>query len=87
MPAFFNGIYGHKPSSGIVDNGGGLPLAHGKVEEYLCTGPMARSSTQNSEESLDFCFRHSEDLLPMLRVLAEGKVDLLELDTQVESPS
>ena len=43
MPAFFNGIFGHKPSTGIVDNGGGLPLARGKIDTYLCTGPLARS--------------------------------------------
>ena len=27
MPAFFNGIFGHKPSAGLVDNGGQYPLA------------------------------------------------------------
>ena len=35
MPAFFNGIFGHKPSTGIVNNHGQLPQACGIINEYL----------------------------------------------------
>ena len=35
MPSFFNGIFGHKPSSGLVDNSGSLPVAHGKIDTFL----------------------------------------------------
>ena len=69
MPSFFNGIFGHKPSTGIVDNSGQLPLAHGVINEFLVTGPMCR---------------HAKDLLPMLKVLAEKKEGLLTLSKPVE---
>ena len=69
MPSFFNGIFGHKPSTGIVDNSGQLPLAHGVINEFLVTGPMCR---------------HAKDLLPMLKVLAEKKEALLTLSKPVE---
>ena len=35
MPAFFNGIFGHKATSGLVDNGGALPKAYGLIDTYL----------------------------------------------------
>jgi len=69
MPAFFNGIFGHKPSPCIVDNGGGLPLATGSIQNYLCTGPMAR---------------HAIDLLPMLQILAEDNAPQLKLESEVD---
>lgn len=69
MPSFFNGIFGHKPSTGIVNNGGQLPLAHGVHEDFLVTGPMCR---------------HAKDIIPMLKVLAEKKVSILRLDEKVE---
>ena len=36
IPAFFNGIFGHKPSAGIVDNSGHFPRARGIINNvYL----------------------------------------------------
>lgn len=36
MPSFFNGIFGHKPSTGIVPNGPGqIPVAHGEIDKFL----------------------------------------------------
>ena len=58
MPAFFTGIFGHKPSSGLVSNQGQYPNAHGAAQRLLCTGPMTH---------------HAEDLLPLLQVLAPHK--------------
>ncbi|MFK8004386.1 MAG: amidase [Polyangiales bacterium] len=55
MPAFFNGIFGHKPSSGLVPNAGQFPVAEGGALAYLTTGPFAR---------------RAEDLYPLLRLLA-----------------
>ena len=55
MPAFFTGIFGHKPSSGLVSNHGQYPNAHGAAQKLLCTGPMTH---------------HAEDLLPLLQILA-----------------
>ena len=38
MPAFFNGIFGHKPSTGIVPNGPGqIPAAYGLIDTFLGT--------------------------------------------------
>ena len=55
MPAFFCGVFGHKPSPGIVPNTGQHPLAEGDCRRYLSTGPLCR---------------RAEDLMPLLRVLA-----------------
>ena len=42
MPAFFNGVFGHKPSPGLIPNTGQFPLADGPVLRMLGTGPIAR---------------------------------------------
>lgn len=55
MPAFFNGVFGHKPTGGLVPNTGQFPIAHNEGLRYLTTGPLCR---------------FSEDLYPLLRVLA-----------------
>lgn len=55
MPAFFCGVFGHKPSGGLVPGTGQYPMAHGRARRYLTTGPIAR---------------RAEDLWPLLRVLA-----------------
>lgn len=55
MPAFFNGIFGHKPSGGLIPNSGQYPPSVGKVQQYCTTGPMTR---------------RAEDLWPLIRILA-----------------
>jgi fatty acid amide hydrolase 2 len=55
MPAFFNGVFGHKCTGGLVSNEGQFPLAHGAALRYMTTGPIARRAA---------------DLMPLLRVLA-----------------
>jgi fatty acid amide hydrolase 2 len=55
MPAYFNGVFGHKPSSGLVPNTGQFPTSTGGALYFLSTGPIAR---------------RAEDLFPVLRVLA-----------------
>jgi len=69
MPAFFNGIFGHKPTTGIVPNTGQQPLAEKTLNTFLVTGPMSR-----------FCC----DLLPMYRVLAARNIHKLKLDIKVD---
>ncbi len=54
-PAFFNGVFGHKPSAGLVPNTGQWPIAEGEALRYLSTGPLAR---------------RAEDLWPLLTTLA-----------------
>jgi fatty acid amide hydrolase 2 len=57
MPAFFNGIFGHKATGGLVPNAGQYPSATPGIEQYVCTGPLAR---------------RAEDLYPLLRVLIDS---------------
>ncbi|KFV71594.1 Fatty-acid amide hydrolase 2, partial [Struthio camelus australis] len=68
MPAFFNGIFGHKPTTGVVPNDGQFPNARGVRTNFLCTGPMCR---------------YAEDLEPMLRVMAGPGVRKLKLNEKV----
>jgi fatty acid amide hydrolase 2 len=55
MPAFFNGVFGHKPSGGAVPSTGQFPGAEGDVLRYLSTGPLCRRAA---------------DLMPLLNLLA-----------------
>ena len=42
MPAFFNGVFGHKPTGGLVPATGQLPDApRARRARYLTTGPLA----------------------------------------------
>ncbi|XP_053485494.1 fatty-acid amide hydrolase 2-B [Ictalurus furcatus] len=69
MPCFFNGIFGHKGTPGIVCNEGQLPPASGLQEDILSTGPMCR---------------YAEDLLPMLKIMAGANADKLSLSSEVD---
>lgn len=55
MPAFFNGVFGHKPTGGLVPGTGQHPLAAPPARRYLTTGPLAR---------------RAQDLWPLLKILA-----------------
>jgi fatty acid amide hydrolase 2 len=55
LPAFFNGVFGHKPTGGLVPSTGQFPAADGEARRFLTTGPLAR---------------RAEDLWPLLRILA-----------------
>jgi fatty acid amide hydrolase 2 len=54
-PAFFNGVFGHKPSTGLVPITGAWPPPHGEVLRMVVNGPLTR---------------RAEDLMPTLRILA-----------------
>lgn len=56
LPAFFNGVFGLKPSPGIVPSTGQFPATETEVGAKMLTiGPITR---------------RAEDLIPMLRVIA-----------------
>jgi fatty acid amide hydrolase 2 len=55
MPAFFCGVFGHKPTPGVVPNDGQFPLMP-RSARLLATGPIARSA---------------EDLWPILQVISD----------------
>ena len=70
MPAFFNGIFGHKPSKFIVSNDGQFPIPFSEEQNsFLGIGPMVR---------------YAEDLKPVLRIIAGEKASLLKLDEPVD---
>ncbi len=55
FPAFFNGVFGHKPTGGLVPNTGHYPILENNLKRYLTTGPLAR---------------RAEDLIPVLKIIA-----------------
>ncbi len=56
IPAFFNGVFGLKPSPGLVPSTGQFPVTETEVAAMMLTiGPITR---------------RAEDLMPMLRVIA-----------------
>ncbi|XP_037531630.1 fatty-acid amide hydrolase 2-B [Nematolebias whitei] len=69
MPCFFNGIFGHKTTPGVVSCENQYPPASGRQDEYLSSGPMCR---------------YAEDLLPMLRIMSGPNATKLSLKTKVE---
>jgi len=54
-PCFFNGIFGHKATGGMIPNSGQYPALYARHIKMLTAGPMSR---------------HAEDLMPLLRILA-----------------
>jgi fatty acid amide hydrolase 2 len=55
LPAFFNGVFGHKPSLGLVPQTGIYPAAVGTTSELAVCGPLAR---------------YAGDLMPVLRIIS-----------------
>ena len=55
IPTFCNGVFGHKPTGGLVPATGQYPAYTGAALRINTTGPLAR---------------RAEDLMPLLRVLA-----------------
>ncbi len=54
-PSFFNGVFGHKPTGGLVPGTGQYPVAGPRAMKVLTTGPIAR---------------RAEDLWPLLKIMA-----------------
>ena len=54
MPSFFNGVFGHKCTSGLIPNIGQHPVPRGISNMYLSTGPICR---------------RAEDLWPLVNVM------------------
>lgn len=69
MPAFFNGVFGHKPSPFIVSNEGQWPIPQSEeILSFLGLGPLSRFAC---------------DLKPMLKILSGKNADKLALDEPV----
>jgi fatty acid amide hydrolase 2 len=65
LPAFFNGVFGHKPSVGLVPMTGHYPAPGGSSAPFAAAGPMARCA---------------EDLIAVLRAISgpDGEDPLVE---------
>lgn len=73
IPAFFCGVFGHKPSSGLVPNTGLYPPTNGNAGRMLGVGPLAR---------------RGEDLMPLLRIIAgPDGADPLTREVALGNPS
>ena len=55
LPAFFNGVFGHKPTGALVPHSGHYPFPNERGSALLGSGPLAR---------------RAEDLMPFLRIVA-----------------
>ena len=73
IPAFCCGVFGHKPSRGLVPQTGHWPVATGESARLVVWGPLAR---------------RAEDLMPLLRTIAgpDGR-DPLVGDVQLGDPA
>uniref|UniRef100_A0A1L8DRV1 Putative amidase n=1 Tax=Nyssomyia neivai TaxID=330878 RepID=A0A1L8DRV1_9DIPT len=70
MPAFFNGVFGHKPSKFIVSLKGHYPIPKdSNLKSFLGIGPMSRYAT---------------DLKPMLQIMAADNATKLRLNEPVD---
>jgi len=74
LPAFFNGVFGHKPSPGLVPCSGHFPAAVGDgSSRMLAAGPLAR---------------RAEDLMPFLRAVAgRDEGDPISRDVRLQDPA
>jgi len=57
MPAYFNGVFGHKPSTRLIPNAQQYPNSPFRSEVLNTSGPLCR---------------YSEDLFPLVETLASG---------------
>jgi len=73
MPAFFNGVFGHKCTGGMVPNTGQHPMPENEALRFCSTGPLARKA---------------EDLMPLLKIMAgpDGK-DAGCLNFEIKDPA
>lgn len=70
MPAFFNGVFGHKPSPGVVSNHGQYPEPITEDQKkFLGLGPICR---------------RAEDLLPIMKIISDKNIDRLKLNEGVD---
>lgn len=70
MPAFFNGVFGHKATTDVVSNIGQYPMGKGDAYSFLSTGPLCR---------------YAADLLPMFKLIAlDDHRAKLRLDEEVD---
>jgi len=69
MPAYFCGIFGHKPTCGMIDlKGLSRKTGEETANSMVVAGPMCK---------------HAEDLMPTMKILMQGSNVKLDLTTKV----
>jgi len=73
IPALFCGVFGHKPSAGLIPNTGHFPPTRGEAARLLASGPIAR---------------RAEDLIVLLEIMSgpDGQ-DPLARDVELGDPN
>ncbi|KAJ0178610.1 hypothetical protein K1T71_005385 [Dendrolimus kikuchii] len=70
LPAAFCGVFGHKPTPGVISITGHIPtLSDEQFPKFLTVGPMTRKA---------------DDLYLLMNIMLDDKKDLLNLDTPVD---
>lgn len=69
VPCMFTGLFGHKPSRGLVPNGGCFPTPSIKTQRLLNTGPMCR---------------YARDMETTMRVLASQNEKPIQFGKEVD---
>lgn len=72
MPAFFCGIFGHKPTSYLISTRGLTKRTGLETHTMVVAGPMTR---------------HAKDLTPILKILVGSNINKLCLDAPVDVTS
>ena len=72
IPAFYNGLFGHKPTGGLVTNEGCIPRCEGERKRFCQVGPTAR---------------HATDLMPLLSLMAGEGAEMQEHRMRMEFDS
>ncbi len=73
IPAYFNGVFGHLPSPGLVPLTGHFPTPEGELRRMLYPGVLTR---------------RAEDLAPVLRIIAgPDGIDKFATDSEVGDPA
>lgn len=70
VPAFFNGIFGHKPTAKVISLDGHLPKSTPEIDNYLVIGPMAR---------------YAKDLPILVHIMAGSNADKLRLTEPINT--
>ncbi|ODM98661.1 Fatty-acid amide hydrolase 2 [Orchesella cincta] len=83
MPSFFCGIFGHKPTSGMISNWGQQPEVKGRLAEFLTTGPMVRHA---KDLRLIFDVLIGENVQKMNKIPEKNQLRILFMEDDGGSP-
>jgi len=91
MPAFFCGIFGHKPSTGLVSNAGQVWMIkhfpRKRFQLHFCVQIPRAVGVINTFLTTGPLCRYASDLMPMFKVLVKDQIkisDCLRLDVKVD---